>query len=195
VAITFELLSPDKFLPPDYWLRQLPGVTSVELEIGPGEGRYLVEAAKQHPTTLFVGFEIRRFAAQRLAANAKLPANVRVFHADGRWIVEHLLAPATIDAVHVYFPDPWWKKRHLKRRLFTPGFVEGLRRCLKPGGRIYMITDVERIFVDTSDKLEAAGFTRHSWQRPETGAGQSSYERKYRRQQRQLFEAYFEKKA
>jgi len=193
VAVSFELLSPGKFLPADYWQRLAPGCSSVELEIGPGEGGYLIAAAEHNPDTLFVGFELRASEARRLANNPALPANARVYHADGRWLIEHLLAPASIDAVHVYFPDPWWKKRHEKRRLFTPGFVRGLRRCLKTAGRVYVITDVERVFVDLSSKLEEVNLRRCQWSRPLAAVAQSSYERKYRRQQRQLFEAYFEK--
>jgi tRNA (guanine-N7-)-methyltransferase len=116
---------------------------------------------------------------------------VIVHHCDARWVVEHLVADNSVDAFHVYFPDPWWKKRHHKRRLFSDTLVAALVRCLKPGGAVYVVSDVERIFAEATEKLEGAGLRHEPWARNAEDPAQSSYERKYRRQGRRLFQARF----
>jgi tRNA (guanine-N7-)-methyltransferase len=192
-VITFELLSPGKRLPADYWLRTVPGATRVEIEIGPGDGRFLVEAARRDPATAWVGLEVRAGLARKLLERADRPRNACVHHSDARWIVEHLVADASVDAFHLYFPDPWWKKRHHKRRLFGAPFADSLVRCLKPGGAAYLLSDVEAVFADGAEQLEAAGLKRRDWSRAADDPAQSSYERKYRRQGRRLYQARFAK--
>lgn len=191
--ITFELLSPGKYLPATYWTDLMPTISRVEIELGPGDGGFLVASARRHPDTLFVGLEIRQSLARAVAADPEVPSNVRIHHVDGRFVVCHLLADASIDAFHVYFPDPWWKKRHHKRRLFTEEFAAALRRCLKAGAKVFVITDVEPLFDDIGRRLECAGLTREEWSRSADEPCQSSYERKYRRQGRRLLEAAFVK--
>ena len=189
--LTFELLSPGRHLPAGYWREVSGGLERVELEIGSGSGRFLGESAKRAPETFFAGFEIRRGEAARAAElTAPLP-NARIYNLDGRWVVVHLVATASIDAYHIYFPDPWWKKRHHKRRLFTPKLCAALHRTLRPGGSVYVITDVGGQFHALSQALVEAGFRREPWQRGADDPAQSSYERKYRRQGRQLHEAEF----
>jgi tRNA (guanine-N7-)-methyltransferase len=113
---------------------------------------------------------------------------------DGRWCVEHLFADASIDAYHTYFPDPWWKKRHAKRRLFTPAFAAALLRTLRHDGCLYVITDVETRFREIAETLAEAGFVATPWEREPASPAQSSYERKYRAQGRRLFSARFVKR-
>ena len=191
--ITFELLSPGKHLPVDYWTELVPGLSRVEVELGPGDGRFLIESARHDPTTLFVGLEIRAGFTRQIVAASDLPPNLRSFHCDGRWIVSHLLADDTIDAFHIYFPDPWWKKKHHKRRLFTCEFVAGLQRSLRVGASVYTITDVEPVQTDSRERLVAAGLRETEWTRCTDSPAQSLYERKYRLQGRRLFEARFVK--
>jgi tRNA (guanine-N7-)-methyltransferase len=193
IVLHFGLLSPGVHLPRDYWVSLLPGISRVKIEIGSGDGRFLYEAALAAPSTLFVGFEVRASSTARTERRG-LPRNAWIKHIDGRWCVEHLFADATIDAYHTYFPDPWWKKRHAKRRIFTPTFAAALHRTLKPDGGLYVITDVETRFREIDATLAAAGFVATPWQRDPTSPAQSSYERKYRAQGRRLFSARFAKK-
>jgi len=188
---SFELLSPGKYLPADYWQRLAPETTAVELEIGPGDGRFLLASAHSRPRILFVGIEMRRSWAERLRARAAGLTNAVVVHGDARWIVEHILADVSIDRFHVYFPDPWWKKRHHKRRLFTDAFCGAVARTLKPGGELLLVTDVAAVFEPAAVRLEQAGLTYTSWSREAEDCAQSSYERKYRRQGRRLYQAAF----
>jgi tRNA (guanine-N7-)-methyltransferase len=117
----------------------------VELEVGFGKGLFLVTAAQAHPEVNFAGVEIVRkyqlFAATRLAKRAL--HNVRVACSDVRLFLPRCVATASLHAVHVYFPDPWWKKRHHKRRVFTAEFVGECARVLRPGGQFHAVTDVE----------------------------------------------------
>jgi tRNA (guanine-N7-)-methyltransferase len=193
--ITFELLSPGKYLPADYFEQVAADTNRTEIEVGPGDGRFLFESGALAPTTAFVGFEIRTGWANKLIEEPTRPANSLVYNADGRWLCCHLLADASVDAFHLYFPDPWWKKRHHKRRLVTEEFAAAIRRCLKPGSSAYVITDVPPLFAAISDQLVEAGLESQPWSRVAESPAQSSYERKYRRQGRHLYSARFTKLA
>lgn len=190
--ISFELLSPGRYLPPDYWNAEAPDCERLEVELGPGDGRFLLESARNHPSTLFVGLEVRAGFVADIHALPDQPSNMRIHRFDGGFIVRHILATDSVDAFHLYFPDPWWKKRHHKRRLVTSEVAAGVRRCLRPGGSLYVITDVTPLFVDIRERLTAAGFTTHEWCRESSSPAQSSYERKYRRQGRRLEQARFD---
>jgi len=117
----------------------------VEMEVGFGKGLFLLHSAQHRPEINFVGVEIVRkyqlFTATRLARSHL--TNVRVVCADARLFLRDWVGAGTLQALHVYFPDPWWKKRHHKRRLFTGEFVEQAVRVLAAGGRLHTATDVE----------------------------------------------------
>jgi len=172
----------------DYWLEG-GRYERVEIEIGPGNCGFLRSAALAAPRTLWVGIEWQPSLVARAAGRGPLPSNMRLVDADGAWVVRHLLAPASIDAFHVYFPDPWWKKRHYKRRLFQPDLCRRLAEVLVPGGRVYVVTDVVPLFREIREFMEEAGFRTEPWERPL--AGSSSYEAKYRRQGRRFEQAAF----
>jgi tRNA (guanine-N7-)-methyltransferase len=117
----------------------------VEVEVGFGKGLFLTTAAAVRPDTNFFGVEIVRkyqlYAATRLARREL--RNVRVACADGRILLRDRVTPGSVEAVHVYFPDPWWKARHRKRRVFTPEFARTAGTVLRTGGRLSIATDVE----------------------------------------------------
>lgn len=120
----------------------------VEVEVGFGKGMYLLSASAARPDVNFLGIEIVRkyalYAATRIAIR-KL-GNVKVACADAKSLMRDRIADRSVQAVHVFFPDPWWKKRHHKRRLFTPDFVASVERILKVGGLFHVVTDVEEYF-------------------------------------------------
>lgn len=120
----------------------------VEVEVGFGKGMFLVAAATSRPDLNFLGIEIaRKFqlsTADRLARRGL--HNVRVACANAHEFFRAHVGDATVQTIHVYFPDPWWKRRHLKRRLFKPEFVVQVERILKPGGELHVVTDVEEYF-------------------------------------------------
>jgi tRNA (guanine-N7-)-methyltransferase len=117
----------------------------VELEVGFGKGLFLLTAAQMSSNVNFVGVELVRkyqlFTATRLAKRGL--RNVRVAYADARLFLRDLIPAGSLQAVHIYFPDPWWKKRHHKRRVFTSEFVDQCVRILRPGGQLSAATDVE----------------------------------------------------
>ena len=132
--------------------RDLP----LEVEVGSGKGLFIQNAATAHPDRNYLGIEVAhkyaRFSAARLARR-ELP-NAVLVHGDGLRIFRELLPPASLAAVHVYFPDPWWKARHRKRRVLTPAFLADVARVLKPAGEFHFWTDVEEYFHSTLQLLE-----------------------------------------
>jgi tRNA (guanine-N7-)-methyltransferase len=120
----------------------------VEVEVGFGKGQFLLTSCQGKPAVNFLGIEILRkyqlFTATRLAKRAL--HNVRLVKADARDFLSRSCASDSVRAIHVYFPDPWWKRRHWKRRLFTPDFVVQCARVLEPQGKLKIATDVEEYF-------------------------------------------------
>ena len=132
------------------WADVFGRTAPVELEIGCGKGLFLLGAAAADPETDFVGVEVARTyalaTAGRLAKRAL--TNARVISMDARVLLAHYVADACLRRLHVLFPDPWWKKRHKKRRVFTPEFVAQCERVLVPGGEVNVATDVADYFHD-----------------------------------------------
>jgi tRNA (guanine-N7-)-methyltransferase len=130
---------------------------AVELEVGCGKGLFLLTSALSRPEVNFVGIEVVRkyqlFTATRMAKRGL--QNVRLCCADARYVLRDRVAPGSVRAVHVYFPDPWWKKRHHKRRVFTAEFVAAIVRSLQPGGLLSVATDVEAYFGVMRELIEA----------------------------------------
>ncbi|MGA9420861.1 MAG: tRNA (guanosine(46)-N7)-methyltransferase TrmB [Rhodanobacteraceae bacterium] len=113
------------------------------LEIGFGNGEELLHAALTEDRNNFLGIEVHRPGVGR-AMNALAAAdvgNVRLYHHDAVEVLEHEIMPAALTGVRVYFPDPWPKKRHHKRRLIQPDFVALLASRVAPGGTLHLATD------------------------------------------------------
>lgn len=131
--------------------RQAP----LEVEVGSGKGLFLQNVAAGTPDRNFLGIEVARkyakFAASRLAKREL--DNAVMVCGDGLRIFRELLPSASIAAVHVYFPDPWWKARHRKRRVLTPAFLADVARTLKPEGEFHFWTDVEEYFHSTLELM------------------------------------------
>ena len=115
------------------------------LEIGFGAGEALLEFASTHPEIDCIGIEVHRPGVGRLllGAEAATLSNLRVICHDAVEVLQQQLPPASIALVHIFFPDPWPKKRHHKRRLIQPAFVELLARAIAPGGTLRLATDWE----------------------------------------------------
>jgi tRNA (guanine-N7-)-methyltransferase len=127
-----------------FWIALFGRAAPVEIEIGSGDGTFLLETGARWPATNFLGIERSPAKARRLAVRvARLASpHVRTLRADATCVVDNLVPVASVAAYHVYFPDPWPKRRHAARRIFTPRLVAALARTLVPGGRLLLATDV-----------------------------------------------------
>ena len=126
--------------------RQIAGVRPLEIEIGFGRGDFLLDRSIRIPGRLFAGYEVKtkavRLALRRLE-NQSLE-NLWLSDDDARVGLQLAIPDQRVDAVHVLFPDPWWKAQHKVKRLFSPPFVDLLAEKLRPGGYLHLKTDVEQ---------------------------------------------------
>lgn len=128
------------------------------LEIGFGNGASLAEMAAAHPDHDYLGIEVHRPGVgnlMRLLAEGELH-NVRVICDDAVQVLKHRLPDGALDRVQLFFPDPWHKKRHHKRRIVSPAFVGLVARKLKPGGVFHLATDWQDYAEQMMDVLSAA---------------------------------------
>jgi len=133
-------------LPTPWNLTELFGrVAPLEIEVGSGKGLFLQNAAIARPEHDFLGVEVSgkyaRFTAARLAK--RQVANAVSVHGDGLRLFRELVPDSSLAAVHVYFPDPWWKRRHRSRRVLNEAFLADVVRTLVPHGRLHFWTDVQ----------------------------------------------------
>jgi len=128
----------------------------LEVEVGSGKGLFLRTAAEASPEVDFLGIEVaRKYARFAAAALAKRGLrNAIVVLGDALQVFDRLLPDQSLAAVHVYFPDPWWKRRHAKRRIMQAPFLHHVERTLRPGGTFHFWTDVKEYF-DASLELLA----------------------------------------
>ena len=120
----------------------------VEMEIGHGKGWFVVASGMGRPDVNLVGVEVARkrhlFTVNRVAKR-KL-ANVRLICARAQDVLKEWIQPESLRAIHIYFPDPWWKRRHEKRAVVTSDFVESCLRALPRGGFVHTASDVPSRF-------------------------------------------------
>lgn len=135
------------------------GARPVELEIGCGHGGFALAFARQRPDRALVAIEQRKKFAADVAAKAARRGhpNLLVLQGDGRILAPRLFRAASLAAIHVHFPDPWWKRRHHRRRLVDDRMSDLLRGLLAPGGLLDFRTDVERYALEAVERLEAVG--------------------------------------
>ena len=189
----FELPDPKQHGPLD-WAAVFPRSGPVELDVGSGRGRFTNEGAAARPGVNFCGIERDFAAARRGAKRLKRDAapNARAFGGDAVRFLREFVPPGSLSAVHVLYPDPWWKRRHRKRRLLGEeagaGFLDLILVALAPDGRLHVRTDVGEYFdgivalLDACPRLvrrenprdeTAAAIERHAG-----GAPLTNYERK-----------------
>jgi len=164
----------------------------MELEIGSGKGTFLIQHAPLHPQINFLGLEYARafwrHAADRIRRH-NLP-NVRLLHAEAGMFLRNYVADAMFQQIHIYFPDPWPKKRHHKRRLIQEPALRDLHRTLAADGCVRIATDHEDYFqwmLEHAAKVTDI-FDRESFRSPSSAEdGElvgTNFERKYRREGR-----------
>ena len=172
------------------------------LEIGFGNGESLVALAAAHPGRDYLGLEVHRPGVGHLMLRAEELGltNVRAICRDAVEVLQYCIPAATLDEVLLYFPDPWPKKRHHKRRLLQSSNLEVIIQRLKPGGQIRLATDHEEYFQQMqdvtkarSDLLEEIEFERPADAREGERTG-TNYERKYVKESRAIHTAAFRRR-
>lgn len=170
----------------------------VEMEIGVGKGGFLLRQSQAHPERNYFGIEWANkfyvYAADRMRRWA-VP-NVRLMRTDARHFVMHHLPVGALSAVHIYHPDPWPKKRHRKRRLIQPDFLERLIRSLKSGARLALQTDHAEYFDIIRILLAGRGeLVEIPFDDPDFGTvderTETNFEVKYIRQGKEIYRVAF----
>ena len=167
----------------------------VHIEIGSGKGTYVVNESKAHPEVDFLGIEwanrYYRYAVDRIGRWGLY--NVRLIRTDAADFIREYIPNSSVDCFHIYFPDPWPKKRHHKRRFINPQNVTELIRCLKKNGQIRIATDHEEYFEQISEVMQRfSGSIREIEFAITAGAEEgewvgTNFERKYIRDRRKIF--------
>src|SRR5580765_1508319 len=128
---------------PIVWEALFGNANPVEIEIGMGKGTFLTEQAKARPEVNFLGIEwarwFWRYASDRMRRSGC--ANARTVRAEAGFFLTEFVPAASVSVLHIYFPDPWPKARHHKRRLIQPKFMPIVERVLKEQGRLQVVTD------------------------------------------------------
>ena len=116
----------------------------VELEIGSGKGLFLIRAARENPNRTYIGMELATKYAREAQEKLKKEniTNAVFLACDAVALMAHDIPDKSVVAVHVYFPDPWWKSKHKKRRVLSDETICNIERVLKPGGELHFWTDV-----------------------------------------------------
>ena len=137
------------------------------LEIGSGMGDTTVEIAAAHPEADFVAVEVHGPGVGSLlnAIEKQKLENLRVIRHDAMDVLEHMIADDTLAAIHLFFPDPWPKKRHHKRRMVQPGFAALAARKLKAGGILHAATD----WPDYAEQIAAVFAASEFFEEAESG--------------------------
>jgi tRNA (guanine-N7-)-methyltransferase len=171
----------------------------VTLEIGFGMGGATATIAESNPDKDYLGIEVFRPGIGRLLweMERRSVSNIRIIQHDAAVVAEKMIPDGALEAVHLFFPDPWPKKRHNKRRLVQRPFTETLARKLKAGGYLYMVTDWEDYALHALSELSASqplrnaheGFAPPAPWRPKT-----KFEQKGLAAGRAIYELYFVKK-
>lgn len=164
----------------------------LEMEIGCGKGTFLAQQAKLRPNVNYLGIEwareFFRFAADRMRRHQLM--NVRILHADATEFIRHRCVDAVASVIHLYFSDPWPKKRHHKRRVIQDRTLLDFHRILQDGGEIRLVTDHQELFAWYEERAvnQTTLFERVPFAAPKSAVeGEivgSNFERKYRQEGR-----------
>jgi tRNA (guanine-N7-)-methyltransferase len=170
-------------------------IAPVHIEIGSGKGTFLVNQARFQPGVNFIGIEwtnrYYRYAVDRIGRWDL--NNVRIIRTDAAKFIAENVPDESVECFHIYFPDPWPKKRHHKRRFFNAANIEQLIRCLKSGGMVRVATDyaeyfeqVKQVIASREDVLKEFDFIPTAGAQMGEWVG-TNFERKYLKESRPIF--------
>ena len=160
----------------------LPGSGPWEVELGFGKGKYLLQRATAEPEGRFLGIEIVSKYCRLLVGRGRRRGlhNLMAIRGEALYLLATVLPAGFAEAVHVYFPDPWPKRKHRKRRLFDPESVDLVLALLRPGGSLFFATD----FLEYGEKVrkilaEHPDLELRAHEAPWPGGARTNYEAKY----------------
>ena len=169
------------------------------LEIGFGNGEALLHLAQNHSEIDYLGIEVYAPGIGHLLLKLHQLGlnNVRIIHADASDVLSQQLAAASLSRVHIFFPDPWPKKRHHKRRLIQPDFIDLIAQKLMPGGYLHLATDWQNYAEHMLSVMQtnpafiniSHGFSKHSHERTVT-----KFERRGRRLGHDVWDLIFQRR-
>jgi tRNA (guanine-N7-)-methyltransferase len=186
-------LDPDTLPKPIDWAAMFGNDHPVEIEIGMGKGTFLTEQAKARSETDFFGIEwarwFWRYASDRLRRHGCM--NARTARVEALFFLTEFVTDASVSVLHVYFPDPWPKARHHKRRLIQEPFMKQAERVLTGNGRLQIVTDHKDYFEQIDAVVRASKLIIVEYNKPGSAAeGEfvgTNFERKYRREGRPFY--------
>lgn len=159
-----EPISEAEFVPPHYFRRLEEGEIRIgdrplEIDLGCGDGSFLIDLAKHHPERDFIGVERLLGRCKKVARKISRNSlnNARILRLDSKYVVEWLLPKASVSRIHLLCPDPWPKVRHHRRRLVQIPFLKELKTALVPGGEFLFMTDHEEYFEYACERIHESG--------------------------------------
>jgi len=189
-----------QFVPPDYFRKLSKGeifadpARPLEVDLGCGDGSFMVALAAHHPERDFLGVERLLGRVRKVCkkiGRAELE-NAKVLRLETAYTLEWLLPDACAARVHLLFPDPWPKKKHHKRRMVTPEFCSALRRVLQPGGEFLFKTDHAEYFAVAMEVLNVCPFLEEEgWAEDDFFYPQTDFEGLWRGQGKPIYSARF----
>ncbi|HEY8180770.1 MAG TPA: tRNA (guanosine(46)-N7)-methyltransferase TrmB [Thermoanaerobaculia bacterium] len=164
----------------------------VVVEIGSGKGRFLIASAMEQPDVNFVGIEksLHYYRVIRERVEKRGLRNVRVINHDAFLVLQKMFSDNSVSEIHIYFPDPWPRKREQKRRIIRPEALAEMRRVLVDGGSGIYVTD-HREYFEAANPLIAQFFRTETRIPAPDDPPRTNYEAKYRAQGREIFEVRF----
>jgi tRNA (guanine-N7-)-methyltransferase len=173
-----------------------PKPQPLEIELGCGDASFLVDYARRHPERNFIGVERLLGRLRKLDRKGRRAGltNLRGVRIESAYFLEYLLPPHSASVLHVYFPDPWPKKKHRKHRLVNPHFADTIRHTLPRGGLVYLRTDDRDYFEQMTGVFDAnPGFEKVETP-AELAAWLTDFEREFHEQGIQTLRAAYRSK-
>ncbi len=206
--VTQRVVPLSELTAPVDWVDFFGNTCPVEIEVGVGKGRFLLEASKRHPQVNYIGVEraqkyveltrerfekyMQHFGVDKASGTF---SNVRLAWTDANYFVTRYVSAASVQAYHIYFPDPWPKKRQRKRRIFrNQDFLSALTSTLKSdGGRLYLATDYKTYFSEIQEQLSQVDALRPVAENlaPDRDIA-TNFEMKYTLEGREIYRAVYE---
>jgi tRNA (guanine-N7-)-methyltransferase len=161
-----------------------PRSQPLEIELGSGDSTFIVNHAKAHPERNFIGVERLGGRIRKLDRKGRRAGltNLRGVRIESGYFLEYLLPPKSASALHIYFPDPWPKRRHIKNRFINERFIQIAQRVLVPGGIVYLRTDHVEYFEQMTTVFATTTAFRPVETPPDLSAALTDFEEEFLKQ-------------